>query len=102
MVDFSRKENVSKSSSLLVLLVVFCRTLFRGFQSPLSFVETGAMSDAFADVVQIMQQPIFIVLTSIISALIIWGIFEGIVGGFYNMFAQRGLTVGTKINLKVL
>ncbi len=100
IVQFSRKEKVSKGASIVALVVVFARVLLQSFQNTLSFVGTDTFPELFAEAVKLMQQPIFIVMSAIIGALIVWGIFEGISGGFYNMFAPRGLTVGTKNEFK--
>lgn len=100
VVNFLRQEKISKMSSIVAFAMVFGRMLLQYFQNPLGGVSTSSVPEIFATTLELMKQPIFIFIFAIITALIVWGIFEGITGGFYNMFSPRGLTVGTKNEFK--
>lgn len=97
IVDKLRKEKVSKALSLVAFVFILGHQLMESFQT--RNVILGFFGDN-PQMEKLFANPVLIVVIAVISALILWGIMEGISGYFYKIFAARNFVASTKDEMK--
>lgn len=95
LLDFVKKDKVSFLAAPMIIVVVFAYNLI-----VMNKTINSSIIEDFAKMFKVdmsfMQNVLMQALLSFITALIVWGIFEGISRSFYKMYTQRSMLTTTK------